>query len=277
MRVLAGATVWLRRIVDIVLVVLILVVLLGVALSKVVPLTGRDSIVIGGGSMEPAIHLGSAVVISPVAPTDLAVGDVVSMRIGQAQATFTHRIVAVVDRPDGRFIRTKGDANAEPDPSLVPASAVIGRVDLAIPFAGYLMALLSLPIGVIFVIGLAAMLLAIAWLLESLEPPRLVSRPAPFLTTTSASDPVRGEPIATRPAPAAFFASSTWLTPSSATPLAAAATALAPMAAVAAGRPASDPGSHPRPTVREQIARSRQTRSRRARWLSGPNRSDPAS
>jgi signal peptidase len=175
MRMLAGATKWLRRIVDLALIALIVAVLVAVALGKIVPFTGRQTIIIGGGSMEPAIPLGSAAVVTPVDPSTLAVGDVVSMKIGAEATTYTHRIVTVGDRPDGRWIRTKGDANPTLDPTLVPATAVLGRVELAIPLVGYLMALLSLPVGVVFVLGLAATLLAIAWLLESLEPPKLVA------------------------------------------------------------------------------------------------------
>jgi signal peptidase len=175
MRILAGATSWLRRIVDLALIALIVAVLVAVALGKVVPFTGRQSIIIGGGSMEPAIPLGSAAVVTPVDPSTLAVGDVVSMKIGPEATTYTHRIVTIVDRDDGRWIRTKGDANPTLDPTLVPATAVVGRVELAIPLVGYLMALLSLPVGVVFVLGLAATLLAIAWLLESLEPPKVVA------------------------------------------------------------------------------------------------------
>ena len=120
MRILAGATTALRRIVDLGLVILILVVLLGVVLGKGAPLVGRQSIVIGGGSMEPTIGLGSAIIVRPVDPAGLAVGDVVSLRVGPEQTTYTHRIIALVERADGRWIRTQGDANAAPDPTLVP-------------------------------------------------------------------------------------------------------------------------------------------------------------
>jgi signal peptidase I len=179
MRILAGTTRWFRRIVDVVLIALIIAVLAAVAIGKLIPLTGRQSIIIGGASMEPAIQLGSAAIVTPVDPSVLDVGDVVSMQVDAAKTTFTHRIITIVDRPDGRWIRTQGDANASPDPTLVPTTAVIGRVDAAIPYMGYLMALLSLPVGVLFVLGLAGTLLAIAWLLESLEPaPRVVIRRA---------------------------------------------------------------------------------------------------
>ena len=66
MKILSAATVWLRRIVDIALITLILVVLAGVVLGKIVPLTGRETLAIGGRSMEPAVPIGSAIVVVPV-------------------------------------------------------------------------------------------------------------------------------------------------------------------------------------------------------------------
>ena len=265
MRILAGATTMLRRIVDLGLIVLIVVVLLGIVLAKGAPLVGRQSIVIGGGSMEPSIGVGSAIVVRPVEPAALAVGDVVSMQVGPGRTTYTHRIVAIVDRADGRWIRTQGDANPTPDPALVAAGDVIGRVELVVPFAGYLLAVLSLPMGAMFVLGLAATLLAIAWLLESLEldtaPARQLdgSRPAqpegsPTAFTADAADEalVRGEPIASRPARPAL-ADDSLLAP----PLGASAWGAGPAPASSVGRL----------TVREQLDERRATRARRRRWL----------
>src|SRR3954454_9103979 len=125
MRIVATGSAWLRRIVDIALIGLIVIVLGGVALGKLVPLTGRATVVIGGGSMAPVIPLGSAVVIAPIDTASLVSGDVVSLRIAAENTPFTHRIVDIVDRADGRWIRTKGDANPQPDPTLVPATAVL--------------------------------------------------------------------------------------------------------------------------------------------------------
>lgn len=188
MRILAGVTTTLRRIVDLGLALLIVIVLMGVILGRGAPLVGRQAVVIGGGSMEPAIGLGAAIVIRPVDPATLAEGDVVSLRVGPQQTTYTHRIVAVIARADGRWIRTKGDANATPDPSLLPASAVIGRVEIVIPLAGYLLALLSQPMGMLFLVGLAATLLAVAWLLESLESePRIAPSRSPAAPSSARS------------------------------------------------------------------------------------------
>jgi signal peptidase I len=170
MAILSDGTKPARRILDVLLVGIIVIVLVGVALGRLVPLTGRQTLIIGGGSMEPAIPLGAAVVDEPVAAADLRVGDVVSLRSGpDLKNIFTHRITRLVERPDGLWIETKGDANRTIDPSITPASNVIGRVVATVPVGGYLIKLLSMPAGVIFVLGLAGVIFAMTWLLESLE------------------------------------------------------------------------------------------------------------
>jgi signal peptidase I len=241
MRTLSRATATVRRVLDAVLIALILVVVFGVILAKVVPVTGRQTIIVGGKSMEPAIGIGAAIIVAPVAPADLHVGDVVSLRAGEDGALFTHRIVEVVDQPDGRWVRTKGDANPSPDPTLVYASSIEGRVQLAIPLAGYLIALLSIPTGVLFLIGLAATLLAAVWLLESLE---LDSIDRSRSDDAPGSGQRLGEPIAARPV---------------------AARSMAVEGGLGSGRL----------TASQQIARSRSTRNRRDRWrAASPERAD---
>lgn len=195
MRILAAATAGLRRFLDLLLIGLVVIVLVGILLAKLVPLTGRQTIIVGGSSMEPAIGLGAAIVIKAVPAEALAVGDVVTLHAGEKSTIYTHRIIEVVDRPDGRWIRTKGDANATADPTLIHSSAVVGRTELAIPFAGYLLALLSIPTGVLFLVGLAAILLASAWLLESLELDRATQV---TVTLVPGADRGQGEPIASR-------------------------------------------------------------------------------
>jgi signal peptidase len=160
----------LRRVCDSLLIALIVVVLFGVILGRLVPLTGRTTLIIGGGSMEPSIPMGAAVVVDPVAPTTIRVGDVVSLRTGtNLQAIFTHRVTRIVERDGIPWVETKGDANAAVDPSITSTDHVIGRVAASIPYAGFLLALLSVPSGVLFVVLLAAVLLTLTWLLESFE------------------------------------------------------------------------------------------------------------
>jgi signal peptidase I len=159
-----------RRMLDILLSVLILFVLGIVVIAKVIPaVTGGGTFVVGGGSMQPAIPLGSVVVALPVATDQLAPGDIVSVRVGEQQALFTHRIARLVDRADGLWLETKGDANDDPDPAIIPATSVVGRVAVTIPLLGYAVRLLGTMQGILFLLALGAFMLATGWLLESLE------------------------------------------------------------------------------------------------------------
>ena len=159
-----------RRALDVLLIVLIACVLAMLFLSRGLSLvTGGSTFVVGGGSMEPTIPLGSIVHSVPLSPADLRVGDIVSLRTGPERAVFTHRIVRLATLPDGVYIETKGDANETTDPSLVPATDVVGRVGLSIPWIGFGVALLSTIQGALFLISFAGVLLAGAWLLESIE------------------------------------------------------------------------------------------------------------
>lgn len=159
---------WTRRLLDMALIALVLGVLAIVLAVNAGPSFGRQVIVIRGGSMEPSIPLGSAIVVTSVQPADLRPGDVVTMK--DANGTLiSHRITRVVQLPAGLYIETKGDANAAPDPVLVPASEVVGRIDASIPGAGYLIYLLTIPTGVASVLCLALTMLFGIWLLEDLE------------------------------------------------------------------------------------------------------------
>ena len=159
-----------RRTLDVLLLLLIGLVIATLVIARGIPaVTGGTTFVVGGGSMEPAIPLGSAVVVAPVDATALAVGDIVSLRVGTQHAVFTHRIIRLADREGAVWLETKGDANPDPDPSLVPATAVIGRVSVSVPLAGYLVMVMSSLQGVLFLVSLGVLVLAGAWMLETVE------------------------------------------------------------------------------------------------------------
>jgi signal peptidase I len=183
----------LRRICDSLLIVLIAVVLVGVMLGRLVPLSGRTTLIIGGGSMEPALPIGAAVVVEPVRPTDIRVGDVVSLRSGSnLQSIFTHRVTRIVPRAGTIWVETKGDANADVDPSITSTEHVIGRVSATFPWAGFLLALLSVPSGVLLVVLLAAILLTLIWLLESFEVDLVARKPSAAGPGTPGPNPTAG-------------------------------------------------------------------------------------
>jgi signal peptidase len=106
------------------------------------------------GSMEPALRVGSAVVVVPRQQYKL--GQVVTYRdLRNPKATTTHRIVEV---NENGFV-TKGDANDAPDTNAIRPPAVVGQVALSIPKLGYLVSFARTPIGLTLLIILPAMVI----------------------------------------------------------------------------------------------------------------------
>jgi signal peptidase I len=160
-----------RRLIDGVLVVLIVGVLVGIGLGRLLPMVGHPTLIVGGPSMEPSLPLGSLVVLDPVTSAEIRPGDVVTLRVAPGAAPYTHRVSRLLTIDGQPYLETKGDANRVPDPATVPASAVTGRVAVGLPWLGYLLALLTMPVGVAFVLGLGSSLVLAAALLESIDEP----------------------------------------------------------------------------------------------------------
>ena len=187
------------RLVDVVLLGVIAVGLMSVVLGRIVPMLGHPVYVVAGPSMTPAIDIGAAVILEPVAPTDLVVGDVVSLRSGPQQAVFTHRIIRLAEREGTVWMETRGDANAAPDPAITPASAVIGRVAWTVPLAGYVLALLSTVPGLVLILSTGALLMLLGWWLDVLAADRRRRPAADSPTSASAAAPAGAELAAAAP------------------------------------------------------------------------------
>ena len=115
------------RLVDLVLLGVIALGLTAVLFGRALPAVGHPVFVVSGPSMVPALPVGTAVALDAVDPARLQVGDVVSLQTGPDRAVFTHRIIRIVDRDDGRWIETKGDANPHPDPARDSLRSLQGR------------------------------------------------------------------------------------------------------------------------------------------------------
>ena len=158
----------LRLCLDATFVLLVVAILALVFAVNLGPWFGHQVVVIRGGSMSPAISLGSAVDIARVQPADLSSGDVVMLK-EPTGTIVTHRVTRVVTLSDGMYVETKGDANQSADPSLHSVSEIAGRVDFTAPGLGYVIYLLTMPTGLASVLSLAMTLLFAIWLLEDLE------------------------------------------------------------------------------------------------------------
>lgn len=91
-------------------------------------------------SMEPEIPVGSAIFTRYTDPENIRVGDVITYYL--KDTSISHQVVEVLPASDETglpWFRTKGIANAEPDPQLVRGDAVAGVEVLAIPRLGYVM------------------------------------------------------------------------------------------------------------------------------------------
>jgi signal peptidase I len=132
----------------------------------VLPALGRQVLVVRGASMQPAILIGSVVMVGRILPTDVSVGDVITFRAPNG-AVVTHRVLSVIDAGDVSF-STKGDANSSADPVVVPGSAVIGRVELAIAGLGDFMTALGSTMGALGTVGFLMSLLLTGWFFDEL-------------------------------------------------------------------------------------------------------------
>lgn len=81
-------------------------------------------------SMQSEIPQSSLVVVKQTEPAQLTVGDDITY-LREDNATVTHRIVSVIENYQGSGLRgfqTKGLENAMPDPEIVYANNVLGKV-----------------------------------------------------------------------------------------------------------------------------------------------------
>ncbi len=100
---------------------------------------GLGTYIVTGGSMEPSIAKGSLVLVQPVSPSEVRVGDVVTFQ--QYGQTTTHRVIAIGRTSQGQpTFTTRGDANATADPELKTFPGRVGIVRGSLAVAGYVTA-----------------------------------------------------------------------------------------------------------------------------------------
>ncbi|HEX3324145.1 MAG TPA: signal peptidase I [Solirubrobacterales bacterium] len=143
------------------------VLCLAIAAILLVPAAlGYQRYVIVSGSMTGTYDRGSIIFDKEVPVDDLKVGDPITYQPPQGaspEKLLTHRIVWIGDNKQGEEIfRTKGDANETADPWTFsldkPEQA---KVAFSVPYVGYLLAGLSIPIVRMLAIGIPAVLVAI--------------------------------------------------------------------------------------------------------------------
>lgn len=123
-------------------------------------LPGYELRIVQSGSMEPALPIGSVVLIQP--SERYAVDDIVTFG-GDARGSIptTHRIVGdTIINGELAYI-TKGDANEEVDVNQVRPGEIRGKVVLTILYLGFLLDFARQPLGFTLLIGIPAFLIVV--------------------------------------------------------------------------------------------------------------------
>jgi signal peptidase len=164
--------------------------LVGLAVAMVVFLVFYRPVSLGGdtryepvltGSMEPAISVGSVVVIKPVDPEALRVGDVICFRFSDSML-MTHRIVGVTEEG---FV-TKGDANEDFDVGVLAKENVVGVVVFVFPFVGHLASFVRMPVGFVLLLVVPASLVIVFEMRSILSEMRKLKEKKESVTASSA-------------------------------------------------------------------------------------------
>lgn len=146
-------------------IIVALAVVLAIALVGV-RLVGLQVFTVLSGSMEPTYHVGSLIYVKDVDYKELQSGDVITFMLDE-DTVATHRIVDVVpdeNDPETLRYRTKGDANAAEDGSLVHYKNVIGTPVFTIPYLGYFADYIQNPPGTYVAISVGSILLLLIFL-----------------------------------------------------------------------------------------------------------------
>jgi signal peptidase len=133
-----------------------------VVVSVVLPRAiGGAALTVLSGSMTPTHPVGSLVVVRPVDPAQIEVGDVITfVKEASSSDVTTHRVVEIKrDAAAGTTFVTKGDANPQVDSSPVAPEAVRGRVWFHIPVVGYLRSWLTSTVGLVGIAAVAGVVL----------------------------------------------------------------------------------------------------------------------
>ena len=169
-----------------ILVLVFAFLLVGVRLFGVAPYT------VLSGSMEPEYHVGSLIYVKKASVKELTVGVPITYMMENG-VVVTHRIIEVLpdeDNPTVVRYRTKGDANDDPDGTLVHIENVIGRPVFTIPLLGYVAYFVQTPPGSYIVLAVIASFLLLAFL-----PDLLLKLWDDKKDKKGASPPEEGDPI----------------------------------------------------------------------------------
>ena len=90
------------------------------------------------GSMVPVINPGDIVLIAPVKPELIKLGDIIEYKNAKEKINIVHRVIEIGGDAGTDYFITKGDANNSPDADPVSPEAVVGKEIYIIPKVGWI-------------------------------------------------------------------------------------------------------------------------------------------
>ena len=127
---------------------------------------------------ERTLHVGDLIVVQGVRPEDIYAapynesgrsGDIIVFHQLYGDDLIVHRAIEKTTLPNGTVLSfvTKGDGNAGPDQP-IPASHLIGRVVLRIPWIGHLALYMRNSTGILIIVALIIVLIVIEFVLPAI-------------------------------------------------------------------------------------------------------------
>ena len=127
---------------------------------------------------ERTLHVGDLIVVQGVRPEDIyaapynesgRAGDIIVFHQLYGDDLIVHRAIEKTTLPNGTVVSfvTKGDGNPGPDQP-IPASYLIGRVVLRIPWIGHLALYMRNSTGILIIVALVIVLIVIEFVLPAI-------------------------------------------------------------------------------------------------------------
>lgn len=149
--------------------VALFILMLGLAaLAIVVPaVTGSTPRTVLTSSMEPTYPPGTLVIVRPISPDDVRIGDPITYQLESGKAdVVTHRVIGITTNSEGdRRFTLQGDNNSLPDDP-VRDEQIQGRVWYALPLLGWVNTWINgegrawiAPVAAVVLFGYAALMI----------------------------------------------------------------------------------------------------------------------
>jgi len=112
--------------------------LIGALVILIPAVSGSTPMTILTGSMQPTYPPGTLIIVQPIEPDAIVIGDPITYQIESGKPeVVTHRVVAISATGSQLSFTTQGDNNAVADTNPVLPVQVRGKVWYAVPYIGY--------------------------------------------------------------------------------------------------------------------------------------------